>query len=86
MKSKLIAPGTERLKLKLGYLLSNLGFNFNLRRYTPEELQEVALSADGMYAALVAGAGHSCTSRPLLVHFSPQRKHFLRDTLGAFSR
>jgi len=33
MKSKLKAPGTERLKLKHDNLLSRFAFNFNLRRY-----------------------------------------------------
>jgi hypothetical protein len=33
MKSKLKAPGTERLKLKCDNLLSRFAFNFNLRCY-----------------------------------------------------
>jgi hypothetical protein len=33
MKPKLEAPGTKRLKLKCGLLLSNSTFSFNLRRY-----------------------------------------------------
>ena len=32
MRSKLKAPGTERLKLKYDNLLSNFAFKFNLRR------------------------------------------------------
>ena len=34
VKFTLTAPGTERLKLKYEELLSNIGFKFNLRRYT----------------------------------------------------
>ena len=34
MKSILKAPGTKRLKLTYDNLLSNVAFNFNLRRYT----------------------------------------------------
>jgi len=34
MISMLKAPGTERLKLTLGYLLSNFAFKFSFRRYT----------------------------------------------------
>ena len=37
MKSMLKAPGTKRLKLKKYELLSNFGFNCNLRRYTMVE-------------------------------------------------
>jgi hypothetical protein len=35
LKSKLKAPGTERLKLKYNTRLSSLDFKFNLRPYTP---------------------------------------------------
>jgi hypothetical protein len=35
IKPTLKAPGTERLKLECEELLSNFGFNFNLRRYNP---------------------------------------------------
>ena len=40
IKPALKAPGTERLKLKYGELLSNVGFKFNLRGYTmvPQEI------------------------------------------------
>jgi len=34
MKPKLKPPGTKRLKLKCGILLSTSAFNFNLRRYS----------------------------------------------------
>ena len=34
MKPTFKAPGTERLKLKCDEPLSNIGFNFNLCRYT----------------------------------------------------
>ena len=34
MTLTLKAPGSERLKLKYDALLSNVAFNFNLRRYT----------------------------------------------------
>ena len=34
MKSKLKAPGTERLKLKYDEPLQKVAFNFNLRHYT----------------------------------------------------
>ena len=33
IKPVLKAPGTKRLKLKCGQLLSNFAFNFNLHRY-----------------------------------------------------
>ena len=35
IKPKLKPPGTERLKLNHGVLLSTLAFKFNLHRYTP---------------------------------------------------
>jgi hypothetical protein len=34
MKPKFKAPGTKRLKLKNGNMLTNFAFNSNLRRYT----------------------------------------------------
>ena len=34
IKPSLIAPGTKLLKLKYETLLSSIGFDFNLRRYT----------------------------------------------------
>ena len=37
MKPKLKPPGTKRLKLKYGKLLSKFAFNFNLRRFTPTD-------------------------------------------------
>jgi hypothetical protein len=37
MKPKSKPPGTKRLKLGYGGLLSNFGFIFNLRRYTEAE-------------------------------------------------
>jgi hypothetical protein len=38
MKSILKAPGTKRLKVIYHKLLSNLAFDFNLRRYTAVEV------------------------------------------------
>jgi len=38
MKFKLKAPGTERLKLKYGNLLSRFAFKINLRRYISEHI------------------------------------------------
>jgi hypothetical protein len=36
MEPMLKAPGTERSKLKLEYLLTNFPFNFYLRRYATD--------------------------------------------------
>jgi len=51
MKPTLIAPGSKRLKLKYDKLLSNLAFNFNLRRYIKVWFMapEFAGVARGMY-------------------------------------
>jgi hypothetical protein len=38
MKSVLKAPGTTRLKLQCGEVLSRFAFKFNLRRYTMEAI------------------------------------------------
>jgi len=45
MKPILKAPGTKRLKLKYGGLLSNFAFNFYLRRYTLDA-REAPLATD----------------------------------------
>ena len=37
IKPMLKPPGTKRLKLKYGKLLSKFAFNFNLRRFTPAD-------------------------------------------------
>jgi len=59
IKPILKPPGTKRLKLKYDKLLSNVAFNFNLRRYTvaQKEARETG-----------------CTARQglTLVHFSAQ--------------
>jgi len=39
IKPTLKAPGSERLKLEHEKLLFNFAFNFNLRRYSLEQLQ-----------------------------------------------
>ena len=52
IKPKLELPGTKRLKLKCGVLLSNFAFNFNLRRYTMEEL----MTASTLTSTFEAGA------------------------------
>jgi len=50
MKSKLKAPGTKRLKLRYDHLLSIIGFNSNLRRYS------VVLRGSNMRGVIAAGA------------------------------
>ena len=37
IKATLKAPGTKRLRLKYGKLVSHFGFKFNLRRYHKEK-------------------------------------------------
>jgi len=49
MKLKLKPPGTKRSKLEYDGLLSNLGFNFNLRCYA------LRVIVDGYNAPLTAG-------------------------------
>ena len=44
MKPKLKPPGSKRLKLKCGVLLSNFAFKFNLRRYTKDQLYQQVIS------------------------------------------
>jgi hypothetical protein len=51
MKSKLKAPGTERLKPKYDNLLSRFAFKFNLRRYN---LAGLAAAAGGASQMLLA--------------------------------
>jgi len=41
MKPTLKAPGSKRLKLEHEKLLSNVGFNFNLRRYNVVPLNSI---------------------------------------------
>ena len=50
IKSKLKAPGTERLKLKCDMLLSTPAFSSNLRRYTAE--MELDTSGGGGFVTL----------------------------------
>ena len=40
IRSTLIAPGADRLKLKYGQPLSNIAFSYNLRRYIEEQQTE----------------------------------------------
>jgi len=42
VKPRLKAPGCERLKLTLDALLSNVDFNFNLRRFNKAEKDTLA--------------------------------------------
>jgi len=53
MKPTLKAPGTKRLKLRHDELLTKIGFNFNLRRYTTEMILSSAIC--GVIYALCAG-------------------------------
>jgi hypothetical protein len=72
MKPKLKPPGTEHLKLRCDEALSNLAFNFNLRRYSMvrayihyQNSATVELSS-----ATVPGRGlHSSTSQLNLSRF-----------------
>jgi hypothetical protein len=56
MKSKLKAPGTERLKLRYDNLLSRFGFKCNLRCYTVARDLHV-LEAGGRFAHEVFPVG-----------------------------
>jgi len=67
IKPMLKAPGSKRLKLEYDELLSNFGFNINLRRYTWARRRP---------------QWPTCTPRArrqglTLVHFSAQRKRFM---------
>ena len=47
------APGTECLKLNYDNMLSNFGFNFNLRRYNSAAV--LVRAADGIATPLTVG-------------------------------
>ena len=67
-------PGTKRLKLKCGVLLSTSAFKFNLRRYIKVDDEKLVLNSLQCIASIAENkAGAS------LVHFSAQRKRFLWD-------
>jgi hypothetical protein len=58
MKTKLKPPGTKRLKLKCGALLSTSAFKFNLRRYTKGIVLGLSLAGyTGLWEAVVADVG-----------------------------
>jgi hypothetical protein len=59
VKPVLKAPGTQRLKLELEKLLSNFGFKFNLRRYTPAALGDTPAAAAAALPRLRHFAAHN---------------------------
>jgi len=73
IKPTLKAPGTEHLKLKHEGLLSNVGFKFNLRRYTE--------GGQGRAGGAERGGTRGAGGRQglTLVHFSSQLKRSLWD-------
>jgi hypothetical protein len=60
MKPKFKPPGTKRLKLKCGILLSTSAFKINLRRYT----LGAAAEADAAAAHAAAAAAAAANSKP----------------------
>ena len=68
MKPTLKAPGSKRLKLEHEKLLSNVGFNFNLRRYTKETFDPKGCSSDDYYDVLASAQRREAGAytRPLL--------------------
>ena len=56
IKPTLKAPGSKRLKLEHGKLLSIFAFNFNLRRYSVVREHEDELEKERAAAAARAGA------------------------------
>ena len=85
IKPKLKAPGTKRLKLNCGMLLSTCGFKFSLRCYTKGH------AAASNNLALCYEEGRGVPEQSLdrargqgltLVHFSAQRKCFPWDRGG----
>ena len=72
------SPGSKHLKPQFDQLLSNFGFNFNLRRYTKGDWI-YALAEDGNIYCFSTITGQGLT----LVHFSAEHKHVLWDTFGA---
>ena len=58
----------QRLKLKYDEALSNVGFNFNLRRYTKETFDPKGCSSDDYYDVLASAQRREAGAytRPLL--------------------
>jgi hypothetical protein len=66
IKSTLKVPGTKRLKLKCGKLLSSFAFSLNLRRYNvawSSNSEFLAATSDSLHAVAVWRAGaYTCPS------------------------
>jgi len=73
LKPILKAPGTKRLKLKYDQLLSNLAFNFNLRRY----IKGLELSVDEALAVW-----RSQFSYGRMADFMREHTYHVRHTYG----
>jgi len=68
MKSKLKAPGTQRLKLKYDKLHSSFAFKFNSRRYNKA-------------AAAVGAIARNCSGELEALYFKFKKKKHARDEL-----
>jgi hypothetical protein len=75
MKPKLTLPGTKRLKLKCGKLLSSFAFKFNLRQYVKEEDEDVAPAM-----ATFAGAARGALGALLQLQAGPHTAPFVSSS------